>query len=146
MFVSDQGLIQGRFVDLPPEFLAYYKSRINVATEQQLAADRMDAVRERAQIEYQRNADAEAKTRRRVQDEREAAVYSRLDANAPNRVIEERLRRAASLSQQISSLERQLDDDSRRSSFHGPPPMSSEMRAYLNLELDNRRSELANLR
>ena len=145
MFVSDQGLVQGRFIDLPPEFLAYYKPRINGSFDQQRASER-DDVRERTQAEYQRRAEAEARARRKVQDDREATVYSRLDANAPNRVIEDRLRRAAVLSQQISSLARQLDDDSKRSSFQGPPPMSSEMRAYLNLELDNRRSELANLR
>lgn len=145
MFLSDQGLVQGKFVDLPPEFYAYYKPRVSGTSEQQQASERA-AIREREQREYERNAEAEAKARRRVQDAREATVYSRLEANATNRATEERLRRAASISQRISSLERQLDDDLKRSSFQGPPPMSSEMRAFLNLELDNLKSELATLR
>lgn len=103
--------------------------------------------KERARAEARRKAEAEAAARRNVQDSREATIYSRLDANAANRATEERLRRAASLQQQIRSIEQQLSDDAKRSSFgNGPAPMSAEARAYLNLRLDNMRSELAQLR
>lgn len=111
-----------------------------------VVAEKEDA-KERARAESRRKADAAAKARENVQNTREQTTYSRLEANAANRATEDRLRRAASLSQNIRSIEQQLSDDSKRSSFgNGPAPMSAEARAYLNLRLDNMRSELANLR
>lgn len=110
-----------------------------------VAAEKEDA-KERARAEARRKIEAEAKARERVLDSREATLYSRIDANAANRETENRMRRAASLQQQIRSIEQQLSDDAKRSSFKGTPPMSSEMRAYLNLRLDNMRTELTNLR
>lgn len=111
----------------------------NVAAEKQ-------AAKESARNESTRKAEAAAKARSNIQDTREAVVYSRLDAAATTREKEQRLLRAASVAQQIRSIEQQLSDDDKRSSFKGTPPMSSEARAYLNLRLDNLRTELANLR
>jgi hypothetical protein len=106
-----------------------------------------EAAKERARAESRRKAEAAAQARENIQNTREQTTYSRLEANAANRATEERLRRAASLSQSIRSIEQQLSDDAKRSSFgNGTPPMSAEARAYLNLRLDNMRSELANLR
>jgi hypothetical protein len=109
------------------------------------AAEKEDA-KERARAEARKRTEADAKARERVQDSREATTYSRLDTISTSRAAEEKLRRAASLQQEIRSIERQLADDDKRSSFKGTPPMSSEARAYLNLSLDNMRSELANMR
>jgi len=111
-----------------------------------IEAEKVEA-RENAQAEANRKANAEAKAREKVLDSREATTYSRIEANAANRETEERMRRAASIQQQIRSIEKQLDDDSKRSAFSTTtPPMSAEGRAYLNLRLDNLRAELANLR
>ena len=110
-----------------------------------MAAEKEDA-KERARAEAGKRADADAKARERVQDSREATTYSRLDTLSASRAAEEKLRRAASVQQEIRSIERQLADDDKRSSFKGTPPMSSEARAFLNLRLDNLRAELANLR
>jgi len=104
------------------------------------------SARESARNESSRKAEAAAKARSNVQDAREAAVYSRLDTAATTRERENRLLRAASVAQQIKSIEQQLSDDDKRSSFKGPPPMTSEARAFLNLKLDNLRTELATLR
>lgn len=104
------------------------------------------AANERERAERLRKAEADAKARANVQNSREEKVYNRLDAAATTREKEDRLRRAAVISSQIRSIEQQLSDDDKRSSFKGPPPMSAEARAYLNLRLDNLRTELANLR
>lgn len=50
------------------------------------------------------------------------------------------------LQEQIRGLERELAVDAKRSSFKGPPPMSSEARALLNLRLEKARAELAGLK
>ncbi len=110
-----------------------------------VAAERQDA-RERASAEAVRKAEVKIKARETVQDSREASTYARIESNAANREKEDRFRRLATLQQQIRSIEQQLSDDDKRSSFKGTPPMSSEARAYLNLRLDNMRSELATLR
>ena len=118
----------------------------DVAAEKAAALEAKQAAAERQYTEKMKKADAAAEARAKVQDSREATIYSRLDANATNRATEERLRRAASLQQQIQSIERQLSDDAKRSSFSGTPPMSSEARALLNFRLDSMRTELATLR
>lgn len=104
------------------------------------------AANERARAERLRKSEAAAQARANVQNSREEKVYNRLDTAATTREKEARLLRAASISQQIRSIEQQLSEDDKRSSFKGPPPMSAEGRAFLNLRLDNLRTELANLR
>lgn len=118
----------------------------DIAAERVAAAESKKAAAERDYVERMRKADAAAQARAKVLDSREATTYSRLEANATNRATEERMRRAASLQQQIRSIEQQLSDDDKRSSFKGPPPMSSEARALLNFRLDSMRTELATLR
>lgn len=121
-----------------------FKIRDAVA-EKAAALESKQAAAERDRMERIKKADATAQARAKVQDSREATTYSRLEANATNRATEERLRRAASLQQQIRSIEQQLSDDDKRSSFKGTPPMSSEARALLNFRLDSMRTELATL-
>jgi hypothetical protein len=118
----------------------------DVAAEKAAAAETKQAAAEREYMERMKKADAATQARAKVQDSREASTYSRLEANATNRATEERLRRAASLQQHIRSIEQQLSDDDKRSSFKGPPPMSSEARALLNFQLDSARTELSTLR
>jgi hypothetical protein len=118
----------------------------DVVAERMAANEAKRAAQEREYTERMRKADAAAEARSKVLDSREATTYSRLEANATNRATEERMRRAASLQQQIRSVEQQLSDDDKRSSFKGTPPMSSEARALLNFRLDSMRSELATLR
>lgn len=111
----------------------------DVAAEREAEAARLRAAAERQATE-------KAAARERVADSRDALAEARRDAAATNRATEERLLRAASLRQQISSIEAQLAADDKRSSFKGTPPMSAEARAYLNLRLDTMRRELADLR
>ena len=125
--------------------VASFKVR-DAAAEQATALEVKRAVAEREHTDRMKKENAAAEARAKVQDSREATVYSRLDANAANRATEERLRRAASIQQQIQSIESQLSADAKRSSFRGPAPMTAEARALLNFRLDSLRSELATLR
>ncbi len=58
-----------------------------------------------------------------------------------------RLERIVTLQAYVQRLERELAEDSKRSSFgKGPPPMSAEARALLTLRIENARAEIAGLK
>lgn len=99
----------------------------------------------------QQRAAAEAEKKKEVKhaaiEAKQSVEKSKQAAVTAESAEDRRLSRMVYLQADVRAMERQLEEDSKRSSFgRGIPPMSAEARALLTIRLEKARAEIAGLK
>lgn len=113
----------------------------DLATEKENAAGRAAAAAAKKQ------ATAKAAITPSLPEVNQSAPLAKPSAAKPELTPAGRLTQITSLQEEVAALERELDSDSKRSSFGGgPAPMSSDARLLLNLRLEEARAAISELK